>query len=342
MSRMSGHRSAGVSQGRVAQGRASAPFPVFVPPCLATLADKPPAGSDWVHEVKLDGYRLQVHVVAGEVKVLTRKGEDWTSRFPSIASAAASLACSSAILDGEAVVLDPQGVSDFTMLVSDLKSGRKGRMLYYVFDLLELNGERLIKLDLQSRKARLNSLLPEPGASGVLRFSDHIPGDGAALFAKACDLGLEGIVSKRIDKPYRSGRQNDWIKVKCIQTDELVVCGYLDSTAVKLAVGALVLGYFERDDLIYAGRVGTGFTRETTRALWTALVPQRLPAPPFGARLDTAQRRGVTWVAPRLVAQVAYRGWTEDGLLRQAAFKGLREDKPARDVQRPQSLKRPT
>ncbi|WP_334150621.1 non-homologous end-joining DNA ligase [Hyphomicrobium sp.] len=324
----------GRSGARLLAGRKPDALPAFVPPCLATLADAPPEGADWVHEIKLDGYRLEARIANGSVQLLTRTGLDWTGRFPSIAKALKGLRVKSALIDGEAVVEDAHGVTSFAALVEALEQRQVQGMRFVAFDLLHLNGVALTPAPLLGRKELLESVL-KPSRSRHLRYSAHLAGDGEAVLREACTLGLEGVISKRADRPYRSGRNGDWLKSKCVQTDEFVIGGYLTSSVDSKAVGALALGTFEKGKLVYRGRVGTGFTHKSARAVWQALQPLRSTASPFSAALTAVQRRGVTWVEPALVAQIAYRSRTGDGLLRHAAFKGLRQDKPARDVHWP-------
>jgi bifunctional non-homologous end joining protein LigD len=310
-------------------------LPAFVAPCLATLVEEAPVGDRWVHEIKFDGYRLQARIDGDEVRLLTRGGSDWTGRFGSVAKALRSLKLDTAVIDGEVVVEDDSGVSSFVKLVEALKAGRSARMVYYAFDLLYLDGASLMGAALLDRKALLKKAIRGASNAGSIRYSEHFEVDGAVMLREACRRGLEGIISKRTDRPYRSGRRDDWLKTKCKHDDEFVIGGYLESKVEPRAVGALVVGYFERGALIYAGRVGTGFDRRAASELWKQLKPLRRASSAFAASLTSLQRRDVFWVAPRLVAQVEYRAWTGDNLLRHASFKGLREDKPAGDVHRP-------
>jgi bifunctional non-homologous end joining protein LigD len=320
----------------VIEGSKRGDLPDFVAPCLALRVDDPPEGDEWVHEIKFDGYRLEARIDHGVVTLLTRNGLDWTARFASVAKALASLDVEAALLDGEVVVEIENGTTSFTELVADLKAGISSRMVYYAFDLLHLDGADLRGATLLDRKAALGRLLGRR-RNVTVRLSEHITGSGERMLDNACELGLEGIISKRADRPYRSGRTGDWLKITCSLNDEFVIGGYLDSTAQVDAVGALALGAYERGRLVYVGRVGTGFTQRTARELWQLLQSLRTKASPFADPLDATQRRGVRWVRPQLVVQVQYRAWTGDRLLRHGAFKGLREDKPARSIRHPHS-----
>ena len=310
-------------------------MPAFIEPCLATLVAEPPGGAQWAHEIKFDGYRLQARIDNGKVQLLTRSGLDWTEKFGGLAKEMLKLKVTSAIIDGEVVVEGEKGVSSFVELVSDLKARRSDRMVFYAFDLLFLEGADTRALPLADRKNLLKRMFDLRKTGGQVRFCDHVKGNGAMMLAEACQLGLEGIISKRLDKPYRSGRGVNWLKAKCIQTDEFVIAGYLMSTAVKDAIGALVVGFYEGTHLIYAGRVGTGFNRRVAGDLWLQLHKLRRATSPLATPVDAARARGVVWVKPSLVAQVEYRAWTGDGLLRHASFKALRADKPARQVSAP-------
>jgi bifunctional non-homologous end joining protein LigD len=309
-------------------------LPPFVGPALAELVESAPKGGNWLHEIKLDGYRMQARIDGGEVKLLTRKGLDWTKKFKPVVNALKELKILSALLDGEIVVEDEAGVSSFSALQQELKGGKGERFVYYVFDLLYLDGEDLRKATLADRKAALRLLFDDLPQGGIIRFSDHLEEDGATLVRHACRIGLEGIISKRADQPYRSGRGGDWVKSKCTQRQELVIAGYLPSSAAKKAVGSLVMGVYEAGKLIPVGRVGTGFTSEVAGALYQTLTSIEIKASPFVSKIPAAASRSVKWVKPELVAEVEFRGWTHDGMVRQGSFQGLREDKDPRDVVR--------
>ena len=314
--------------------RGPAPLPSFVEPCLASLVAKVPAGERWLHEIKWDGYRLMIRVDNGRVALLTRRGHDWTDRFPTIRDAVKGLPVETALIDGEAVV-EVDGISNFSALQAALGAregpGHKAahEAVFYAFDLLHLDGADLSRMPLADRKQALAGLVE--GSTGAIRYSEHLS-EGEGLFKHACLMGLEGIISKRADRPYRSGRYDDWLKIKCVQRQEFVVAGYLRRSDDPKAAGALVLGVYDGGKLTYVGRVGTGFTASTARALWMQLQPLRASAPSFSEKLPSLARKGVDWVRPELVAEVEYRGWTSDGLLRHASFQGLRHDKDAREV----------
>jgi bifunctional non-homologous end joining protein LigD len=307
-------------------------LPAFVEPSLAAFTERPPSGPRWVHEIKYDGYRTQARIDGGKIQLLTRKGLDWTARFKSIATALKKLPLGSAWLDGEIVVEDDGGISSFNALQADLAASRQDRLIYHVFDLLYCEGFDLTKATLLDRKSLLQKIIDLLPQGSAVRYSEHLQEDGPRMLEHSCRLGLEGIVSKRIDCPYRGGRGEHWLKSKCMLRQEFIIVGYLPSTAASAAVGSLVLGYYEGGKLMYAGRVGTGYSAAQARSLREALEQIVAKKPAFGNAVPPPAEKGVRWVEPRLVCDVEYRGLTEDRLVRQAAFKGLREDKPPEEV----------
>lgn len=306
-------------------------LPVFVEPSLAGSEDEAPIGASWIHEIKYDGYRVQARIDGSKVKLLTRKGLDWTARFRVIESELKELPVGSGLLDGEIVVQDENGLSSFSGLQADLKSGRKDRLVYFVFDLLYLEGMDLRGVALEKRKELLRPVITSHPLLRI-QYSDHMTGDGPEIYRHACQMGLEGIVSKRLDAPYRSGRGNQWLKSKCADDEEFVVIGFVPSAASDQAIGSLVLGAYRDGNLIYVGRAGTGFTEMLAKELFRKLRTSATSKPQFGAPLQAEAARDVKWVKPELVVQIQFRGWTNDGLLRQASFKGLREDKEPSDI----------
>ena len=316
-------------------------FPGFIEPQLAQSAASPPAVEGWVYEIKLDGYRIQIHIRSAETRgrgkreahLFTRKGLDWSDRMPDIARAAAQLGAASAIIDGEAVVLNEKGLSNFADLQTAFQEETRREITYFAFDLLHLDGHNLRDSSLAQRKELLAELLKPFQGKGPIRFSEHLQADGKAVFKKACALGAEGVIAKVASSKYISGRGNLWLKLKCIQQQELVIGGFTPPSKGGNGIGALLLGYYSDAKLRYAGRTGTGFTQQTHRMLRGRLDSLVQKECPF-AEIPREARRDAIWVKPQLVAQVAFTTWTRDNLVRQAAFKGLREDKPAREVAR--------
>lgn len=308
-------------------------LPAFVEPCLATLVDKAPDNARWIHELKFDGYRIQARLEHGKVRLMTRKGLNWTDKFPTVAEAVARLPADTALLDGEVVSEDKDGISRFSLLQQDLKSGRHDRMVFYAFDLLHCDGMDLMPLPLTERKAALARLLAR--ARGAVRLSESIAEPGPVLLKQACRMGLEGIVSKLADARYHPGRGHDWLKAKCSDRQEFVVAGFAPSTADAHAVGALVLGVYDRGSLKYSGRVGTGFSHDTARTLYRTLKSRARKTSPFTpVPPDERGRRGPVWVDPTMVVEVDFHGWTHGDRVRQGSFQGVREDKSAKQVVR--------
>jgi bifunctional non-homologous end joining protein LigD len=306
-----------------------APLPRVLVPQLATLVEAAPDGDAWLHELKLDGYRLIARVENRRARLLTRAGHDWTDRFGALAEALEKLPIGSALLDGEAVVLDAAGRSHFQALQQALGTGR-GEIHLFLFDCLHLDGWDLRECRLDLRKEVLRALFDQVPASSPLRFSDHHVGGGPAFFAEACRSGVEGIVSKRADAPYRSRRSRSWLKVKCTLRQELVIAGYTDPAGSRTGLGALLLAVHGDDGrLRYAGKVGTGFDAAALASLRRRLAPLEREKP---AVEGAPRARGQHWVEPRLVAEIAFTEWTADGRIRHPSFVGLREDKPAAQV----------
>src|SRR6202043_340435 len=294
-------------------------LPTFLEPSLASPCEKPPSGPKWIHEIKHDGYRMQARIDGRTISLMTRKALDWTQRFGSIAAAFGSLGLGSALIDGEIIVEDATGISSFNNLQADLKAGRQDRFRYFVFDLLYCEGFDLTKAALVDRKSLLQQILGGLPAGFPVRFSEHLEVDGPTMLEHSCRFGLEGIVSKRKDQPYRSGRGEHWLKSKCIDRQEFVLLGYVPSTADSRSVGALALGYHDAGRLCYAGRVGTGWSADQARSLREELEAIVAKRPQLANSLPAGAEKGVRWVEPRLVGEIEFRGWTQDRMMRAAS-----------------------
>ena len=316
--------------------------PAFVSPQLAQQAETPPSNEGWLHELKLDGYRMQARKSGAKVQLLTRKGLDWTHRMPAVAAEVARLPADKITLDGEVVVLRPDGTTNFADLQASFQEGAKHHLTYFCFDLLHLNGHNTRNLPLRDRKTLLAEILGTI-TSETVQLSEHLESNGPAIFHNACKMHAEGIISKRAAAKYCEGRGSDWIKCKCLHEQELVIGGYTlpgaGHTGMR-GIGALLLGYYREGKLIYAGRVGTGFNQKTHTLLRDKLEPLAQSSMPFAAKPNESTS-GVQWVKPKLVAQVRFATWTADHLVRQAAFLGLREDKSASEVTREESAPTP-
>ncbi|MCA1403679.1 non-homologous end-joining DNA ligase [Ensifer sp. IC3342] len=297
------------------------PMPARVEPCLAALVDKPPKGPDWAFEVKWDGYRLAVHIEPGRVRIITRGGYDWTERFPSVADDARRLAVKTAILDGEAVVLDDKGRSDFGMLQRALgrlpSAHEAGAIVLYAFDLLYLDGRDLRRLPQRERRRLLEPIVA--GREGAIRSSEQVEADGNEFLRVACAHGLEGIIAKHQDKPYRSGRGDWWQKITCTRRDSFVIVGFEPST-VPGAIGRLMLAARKGEGLVYVGGCGTGWSRQESIKLRDLLEGIATKSPAVNLK-----RKNAVFTDPLLIADVEYRTWTDDGKLRHPSFKGIRE-----------------
>ena len=308
------------------------PRPDYVPQ-LATLVDKPPSGGEWLHEIKYDGYRIGARVRKGRVSLFTRNGNDWTAAFPEVADVVDKLSLDDGLIDGEVAVVLPDGRTSFQALQNTGAAANRGTLVYFVFDLLRLNGQSLGSLPLEERKAMLKKLVGGR-STGRIRFSEHIEGNGEAFFAEACRAGLEGIVSKRRDHPYRAGRHGGWVKTKCVQRQEFVIGGFTDPEGMRAGIGALLIGYYEGNRLVFCGKVGTGFTHKLALELRARLERIEQKTCPFTPPPAGWLGRHAHWVKPELVCEVVFTEWTTDGKIRHPSFQGLRADKDPKQIAR--------
>ena len=302
-------------------------------PQLASLVAQAPAGDHWIHEIKFDGYRVMARIDKGRVRLTTRNGHDWTERFQLVADALARLPAKTALLDGEVVVLDADGSTNFGKLQESLSAGRSGGFVYMAFDLLHLDGYDLTAVAQLERKRVLADLVAASGfgGEGAVRYSDHVVGQGPALHAQACELGLEGIIAKKADAPYRAGRGKSWLKVKCTEHQEFVVGGWTDPGGARTGFGSLLLGAFDdKDRLVYAGRVGTGFNTRQLESLLRRMRKLEAKQSPFADPVTDAKT--AHWIRPEMVVEVEFTERTRDGRLRHPTWRGLREDRDAQEI----------
>ena len=303
-------------------------------PQLTALTDTPPSGDEWLHEIKYDGYRIGCLIEDGRIRLLTRNGQNYTAALPEVVAAAKTLGLRDALLDGEVVVLRPDGRASFTLLQQAL-SGASSRatLVYVLFDLLRLDGMSLAALPLEERKARLQAVLAK-STSSRLRFAEHVVGNGPTFYAEAERMGLEGIVSKRRNAPYSAGRRGGWLKIKCPRRQPFVIGGFTDRANTTGSVGSLLVGYYEDKRLVFAGRVGTGFSAKFAQELYARLSAMERPTSPFSPPPEAAMAKDAYYVSPTLVCDVSFTEWTGEERIRHPAFLSLLEDVKPKSVKR--------
>lgn len=316
-------------------GARRAELPALLEPQLATLVTRVPPGDEWSYEIKLDGYRILTRGERGRIQLLTRNGNDWTERLPELAAVLSDLRWQSGWLDGEILVPRADGVPDFQALQNAFDASRTDSIQYFVFDLLFRDGYDLRRVPLFERREQLRALLRESALPLRVQFSENFQAPARELLDKACAMHLEGVIGKQRDSTYRAGRSAEWIKLKCRRQQEFVIGGFTDPKNSRVGIGALLLGVFDADGALrYVGKVGSGFNETSLRALSARLTPLRRAEAPFNGIAEQRPSIRGHWVEPRLVAQVEFSQWTDDGRIRQAVFQGLREDKPSRAVTR--------
>jgi bifunctional non-homologous end joining protein LigD len=319
----------------------STPLPATFRPQLARMVRRPPEGDGWLHEVKFDGYRIGCRIDGKDIRLISRNGKDWTANFPEVREAAARLRVGRVFLDGEVTVVLPDGRTSFQALQSVIGSAPPRDLAYFVFDLLHLDGEDVARLPLEQRKARLKRLIESLGGETLVRYADHVVGRGPEFFQQACRHGLEGIVSKR-DMPYQAGRSAYWLKAKCTKRQEFVIGGFTNPEGSRPGIGALLVGVHDPSGaLVFAGKVGTGFTQKSAQEMRCRLDALEQKECPFATRPEGRLGRNAHWVEPALVAEVAFSEWTDDGKIRQPSFQGLRTDKSTSDVHREEPASAP-
>jgi bifunctional non-homologous end joining protein LigD len=315
------------------KGARKAPLPPFIEPQIATLVKEPPSGDEWLHELKFDGYRMLCRIDRGRVSFWSRNGKEWTEKFKNVVEAVKSLKISSAIVDGEIVIVDAQGRSSFQKLQRAMNKATTTGFAYEVFDLIYLDGFSLTNTPLVNRKELLKQVVGS-NSNGVIRYSEHIQGSGDEFFKHSCEYGIEGIVSKLANSHYESTRNRNWLKIKCAKQQEFVIAGYTPSSKGLPGFGSLVLGVYDKGKLVYAGRVGTGFTFKVRTDLKKHLDKFVRATSPLTALPKDPGLRETKWTEPKMIAEVAFTEWTSDGSIRHPSFQGLREDKNPKEVVR--------